>query len=129
MPVRSRPLSPHLQIHRWGVGNTLSILHRATGALLSLALIPLSYWLTALAGGADSYERASRIFSSALGRLVLFGFTFAFFYHLSNGVRHLCWDAGAGFEKSQNRRSGIAAVSAAVLLTLGLWAYVMVGRA
>ncbi len=120
MTVRARPLSPHLQVYRWQISNTLSILHRLTGVALSVGLVALSYWFIALAGGPDSFAAAERVFSSVVGRLFLVGWTFAFFYHLLNGVRHLFWDAGYGFERDARRLSGWAAVAGALVLTLGV---------
>jgi succinate dehydrogenase / fumarate reductase cytochrome b subunit len=118
MPARPRPLSPHLQVYRWQIGMTLSILHRFTGIGLALGLVALAYWLISIAGGEDSYEAAMRAFSSPLGLLFLLGWTFAFVYHLLNGVRHLFWDAGYGFERTQRSASGWFAVLGAAGLTL-----------
>jgi succinate dehydrogenase / fumarate reductase cytochrome b subunit len=118
MPVRARPLSPHLQVYRWQMGNTLSILHRATGAALALGLVALSYWLISLAGGEESYEEAMRLFSGPIGLLFLLGWTFSFLYHLLNGIRHLFWDAGYGFERTSRHASGWFAVLGALVLTV-----------
>ena len=76
MPVRARPLSPHLLIYRWQIGNTLSILHRFTGAALSLGLIALVGWLVALASGESTYASALRLFGSPVGKLALLGWIF-----------------------------------------------------
>lgn len=122
MPARPRPLSPHLQIYRWQISNSLSILHRLTGAALALGLIAFSYWLVSLAAGADRYRVAHRAFASPLGLLFLAGWSFAFFYHLFNGVRHLFWDAGWGFERRARHLSGWFAVVGALLSTVALWA-------
>jgi succinate dehydrogenase / fumarate reductase, cytochrome b subunit len=121
MPTRARPTSPHLEIYRWEIGMSLSILHRVTGGFLALGLIELAYWLVALAGGPDSYAAASRLIGNPVGVLLLVGFTFAFLFHLMNGVRHLVWDAGRGFEKVQRRGGGWFVISAALLLTVVLW--------
>jgi succinate dehydrogenase / fumarate reductase cytochrome b subunit len=121
MPARVRPISPHLEIYRWQISNTLSILHRMTGVALALGLIALCYWLTSLAGGADTYAAAARLFASPPGILLLVGWTFAFTYHLLNGVRHLFWDAGRGFEKTQRHASGWFAVAGAAVLTVAVW--------
>jgi succinate dehydrogenase / fumarate reductase cytochrome b subunit len=127
MPARVRPTSPHAGIYRWQIGNTLSILHRVTGAALALGLVALSYWLVCLAGGPDSYASAARFFASPPGLAVLLGWTFAFLFHLLNGVRHLFWDAGRGFERTQRHASGWAAVLGAAALTLcvaaSVWAH------
>jgi succinate dehydrogenase / fumarate reductase cytochrome b subunit len=121
MPVRARPLSPHLQIYRWQLGNTLSILHRLTGILLGFGFLALAYWFVALASDAHSYRAATHLFASPLGLLALLGWTFAFFYHLLNGVRHLLWDTGRGFERTERHASGWLAVVGAGALTLGVW--------
>jgi succinate dehydrogenase / fumarate reductase cytochrome b subunit len=117
MPVRARPLSPHLEIYRWQIGNTLSILHRLTGVALALGIVALSYWLISLAEGDVAYGSAMGVLWSPLGMLFLIGWTFSFLYHLLNGVRHLCWDAGYGFERTQRHLSGWIAVVGAVALT------------
>jgi len=122
MPARVRPLSPHIGIYRWQIGNTLSIMHRLTGIALALGLVALSYWLMSLAGGEASYRAAARLFAGPLGVLLLFGWTFAFFFHLLNGVRHLLWDVGLGFERRQRHASGWLAVLGALGLTLAVWA-------
>jgi succinate dehydrogenase / fumarate reductase cytochrome b subunit len=124
MPARTRPLSPHLEIYRWQISNTLSILHRVTGAILAVGLIALSFWLVSIAGGPDSYAVAMRLFRGAVGILFLIGWSFAFYFHLLNGVRHLFWDAGRGFEKAQRHASGWFAVAGSVILTLGTWIWI-----
>jgi succinate dehydrogenase / fumarate reductase cytochrome b subunit len=120
MPVRARPLSPHVFIYRWQIGNTLSILHRATGVALALGLVALSYWLMSLAGGEEKYDAAVRVLSSPVGLLFMLGWTFSFWYHLLNGVRHLVWDAGYGFERTPRHASGWIVVVGAVILTAGV---------
>ena len=100
MPTRARPTSPHWQIYRWEIGMSLSILHRITGGFLALGLIALSFWFVSLASGPDAYATASSVFGNPLGLLVLVGWTFAFLFHLLNGVRHLVWDSGRGFERA-----------------------------
>jgi len=116
-----RPTSPHLQIYRWQLGNSLSILHRLTGVGLAFGLMALCFWLVSVAGGERSYAAATTLLVSAPGQLLLIGWTFAFFYHLLNGVRHLFWDMGRGFERTQRRLSGWFAVLGALGLTAGVW--------
>jgi succinate dehydrogenase / fumarate reductase cytochrome b subunit len=118
----SRPLSPHLQVYRWQISNTLSILHRLTGIALSLGTLALVSWLLALASGQAAHAQLSSAFGSLAGRLLLGAWTFCFFYHFCNGLRHLTWDAGYGFDKAVARKSGIAVVTAAGLLTVIFWA-------
>jgi succinate dehydrogenase / fumarate reductase cytochrome b subunit len=110
-------------LYRWQIGNTLSILHRFTGAALSLGLVGLVCWLMALASGEQSYEPAMQLLSAPLGRVALIGWTFAFLYHLLNGMRHLFWDIGMGFERTQRHASGWLAVGGAVLLTAIVWMF------
>jgi succinate dehydrogenase / fumarate reductase cytochrome b subunit len=118
MPTRARPTSPHLQVYRWQIGNTLSILHRVTGAALAVGLMALSYWLIALASGPESYASALRLLASPIGLFLVLGWTFSFMFHLLNGVRHLFWDAGKGFERRSRHASGWFAVLGAIALTL-----------
>jgi succinate dehydrogenase / fumarate reductase, cytochrome b subunit len=122
--ISKRPTSPHLQIYRWQIGNTLSILHRITGTVLALGLIALSYWLVSIAGGPQSYAGAARVFGSPIGVLFLIGWSFAFYFHLLNGVRHLFWDAGRGFERTQRHASGWFAVAGSIILTLSTWLWI-----
>ena len=124
MPVRARPVSPHM-IYRWQIGNSLSILHRLTGVALAFGLVALCYWLVSLAGGEDSYTQAMHVFSSPIGLAFLIGWTFAFLYHLLNGIRHLFWDAGYGFERTQRQASGwfalLGAIGLTVCVCLAVW--------
>jgi succinate dehydrogenase / fumarate reductase cytochrome b subunit len=124
MSIRARPLSPHLQIYRWQIGNSLSMLHRLTGVALALGLIALCSWVIALASGERSYDAVMRAFASPLGIAVMMGWTFAFMFHFLNGLRHLFWDAGLGFERTQRHASGWFAVFGAVALTAGAWIYI-----
>jgi len=116
-----RPLSPHLTVYRWPITMTLSILHRMSGVALSAGLIVLVLWLDSAARGANSYRDFTDLMQSALGRLLLVAWSFAFFFHLANGVRHLVWDAGYGFEKHQARVSAWFVIIATILLTAAYW--------
>lgn len=115
-----RPLSPFL-IYRWEISNTLSFLHRATGVMLSIGSLALVGWLMSVVSGHDAYARLTAFFAGIIGGLMLFGLTFCFFYHLGNGIRHLFWDAGYGFEPGHARRSGWIVVISSLLLTLMFW--------
>ena len=113
MAQRARPLSPFMH-YRWQYTNTLSILHRITGVLLSLGFLLLVYWLAAAAAGPERYAAARDTLASPLAQLVWFGAAFAFCYHLLNGVRHLFFDMGRGFELKTARASGRAVAIGAV---------------
>lgn len=122
MAAPDRPLSPHLQIYRWELTMVLSILHRVTGVALSVGLLLLVCWLLAAAGGPERFEPVRALVGSPLGLLLLFGWTFALFYHLGNGVRHLVWDIGFGFERRQAHISGWLVIVFSVLATALAWA-------
>jgi len=126
MAQRARPLSPFMH-YRWQYTNTLSILHRITGVLLSCGFLLLVYWLAAAAAGPERYAAAAGILASPLAQLVLFGTVFSFCYHLLNGVRHLFFDMGHGFELQTARRSGWAVAIAAIVLGLVVWFVVRAG--
>ena len=102
----NRPLSPHLQIYRPQITSLLSITHRFTGVALAVGAIFFTYWLLSAAYGADKFALAQVLFRSWIGQLILWGFTFSLFYHLANGIRHLAWDAGWGYELDKLRISG-----------------------
>ena len=116
-----RPLSPHLQIYKPQITMVTSIIHRATGIALGVGTLLLTWWLIAAASGPDAFATVSSFISSWFGQLVMFGFTWALFYHLCNGIRHLFWDMGKGFELPTMRKSGMAAIIASVVLTLLTW--------
>lgn len=116
-----RPLSPHLQVYRWSLTMAMSILHRATGIALSVGSVLLVFWLAALAAGPDAFATAQAVVGSPIGLLLLFGWSVALFYHLCNGIRHLFWDIGMGFEKAQARRSGWLTLASTVALTALAW--------
>ncbi len=118
----SRPLSPHLQVYNPQITSVLSILHRIFGVALALGSVFLVYWLSAAAYGPDAFARAQEFFGSAIGQIILLGLTFSLFYHLANGIRHLIWDAGLGFEMPMLRATGIVVVIIAFGLTALTWA-------
>ena len=131
MANSERPLSPHLQVYRPQLTSTLSILHRLTGVALAVGTLLLVYWLVAAASGPQAFASAQGLIGSFLGRLALFGWSIALFYHLCNGIRHLFWDAGIGFELATVYRSGWAVLAGAGVLTLVAWilGYALMGGA
>jgi succinate dehydrogenase / fumarate reductase cytochrome b subunit len=113
-----RPLSPYW-IYRWQITMWLSSLHRITGLLLSAGAFALAVWLIAIASGPQSYAGVQQAFSSGAFKVLLVGWAFCFFLHLANGVRHLAWDVGAGFDPKAIRASGWTVIVVAVLATAG----------
>lgn len=118
---RPRPRSPNIQIYRPQLTSILSIANRITGVILSLGAVGLVIWLTAAAMGPRAYGEVHSVIISLGGRIVLFGFTFAFFMHLCGGIRHLVWDAVQGFELRSIYISGWAVVAGSIVLTLAAW--------
>ncbi|MCB2055118.1 MAG: succinate dehydrogenase, cytochrome b556 subunit [Geminicoccaceae bacterium] len=123
---RARPLSPHLQIYRWWLTMALSIAHRVTGSALAVGLLLLTWWLVALAAGPESFATVQAVMHNPLGGLVLFGYTFVLFLHMANGIRHLVWDAGYGYDKEVARQSSQVVIGAAVGLTLLTWILIFI---
>jgi succinate dehydrogenase / fumarate reductase cytochrome b subunit len=124
--MRARPLSPHWTIYRMSRYSVLtSLANRATGMVLSVGLLLLVYWLTALARGAHAYTRAQEVLGSDLAKVVYAGVIAAFSYHLVAGIRHLVWDTGRGLEKTQSQRSAWAVIAAAIVLAVASiwWAF------
>lgn len=120
MAQRERPLSPFMH-YRWQYTNTTSIVHRITGVMLSVGFLALVYWLVAAAGGPQRYARALDCLASPLGQAALAGTLLAFCYHLLNGIRHLFFDAGMGFELASARRSARAVWVGTVILAVVGW--------
>ena len=121
MKNNDRPLSPHLSIYRWPVTMLSSILHRGTGLAMTVGFILFAVWLADLAVGPDAYAAFMSVMDSTIGRVLLIGWSWAFFYHLGNGVRHLVWDVGYGFEKSQANASAWVVIVLSVLWTAFFW--------
>jgi succinate dehydrogenase / fumarate reductase, cytochrome b subunit len=121
MRSADRPLSPHLQIYRWQLTSVMSILHRATGVVLSAGTILLVWWLVAAASGPEAYEGVEDFLGSWIGLLLLFGWTVALFYHLCNGIRHLVWDTGHALDLRSTYIGGWVVVAATAVLTLAAW--------
>ncbi len=121
-----RPLSPFMfpTWYRFQITSALSILHRLTGIALTLGSIVLAWWLIAVAAGGELFTTTHAVIASPIGLLLLFLWSAAFFYHLCNGVRHLAWDAGYGFEIRQAYLSGYVVLVATAVLTVFTWLYV-----
>ena len=119
--TRQRPLSPHLQVYKPQVTSVLSIFHRITGVALSIGLILLVSWLLSLSIGENIFNYYSYFLGSWLGLFILFCFTFALNYHFCNGIRHLFWDAGYGYEIRTVYRSGLAVLVISLSMTILIW--------
>lgn len=123
----NRPLSPHLQIYRPLVNMMMSILHRITGAALYFGSLLLAWWLIAAAVGPDYFNYVNAIFGSLLGRIVLFGFTWALLHHMMGGIRHFIWDTGRGFDINSVKTLSIMSGVVSVVATLLIWGAVLIG--
>jgi succinate dehydrogenase / fumarate reductase cytochrome b subunit len=120
--LRPRPLSPHLSTYRVTLTMAMSIVHRVTGAALYVGTLLLVWWLVALSSDAGAFAHASRIMGSFLGRLVLFGYTWALFHHMLGGIRHFIWDSGRGFDHPHREWLAQANLAGSIVLTLIVWA-------
>ena len=119
--MRERPLSPHLSIYRPQITSVLSILHRGTGVALYVGAFVLAALIISLGYGESCFVAARALFDTTLGCIVLYGLIFCLFYHLCNGIRHLAWDMGKGFELSTVTLSGLLVLVASISLTLAIW--------
>ena len=118
MTTGNRPLSPHLEIYRPQLTSILSITHRMTGMALWAGTLLLTWWLVAAAFGPGAFDLVQSFLGHWFGKLVLLGFTYALFYHLCNGIRHLFWDVGYGFELPTLHASGWTVLAASAVLTV-----------
>ena len=119
--ARERPISTHLQVYKPQITSVLSIFHRITGVALTFGLILLVAWIFTLSLGEEYFEYFVMFIKSWFGLLILFGFTFALNYHLCNGIRHLFWDAGYGYEIETVHKSGLAVLVVSFVLTILIW--------
>jgi len=117
----SRPLSPHLQIYKPMLTMMMSIAHRVTGAALYFGMLLFAWWLIAAAAGANTYSGFETFMGSLIGRLILFGFTWALLHHLLGGIRHLIWDTLHGFEPAEREMLAAATLIGSIALTILLW--------
>jgi len=118
---KDRPLSPHLQVYKWQMSSLLSITHRLTSIINTAGISVICFWIISLYLGENCYKYFSFFISSAVGKFILVGFTWSFCYHLLNGIRHLFWDIGYGYDLKTANLSGIFVLASSFLLTLGLW--------
>lgn len=121
MTVRSRPTSPHLQVYRWTITMTMSILHRATGLALYAGTTLLVIWLGAAAAGQGALDVVNLVYGSWFGQFVLFIYTWVLFHHMFGGLRHFVWDLIQGLEPGQREFLAWANIVASVILTLLVW--------
>jgi succinate dehydrogenase / fumarate reductase, cytochrome b subunit len=120
--ARARPLSPHLSVYRFTLTMTMSIVHRITGAALYFGVLLLAWFLIAASIDASTFSVASAALNSILGRLILFGFTWALFHHMLGGVRHIIWDAGHGMDAPEREWLAMATLAGGLALTIVAWA-------
>jgi succinate dehydrogenase / fumarate reductase cytochrome b subunit len=126
---RPRPLSPHLSIYRLMLTMMMSIMHRITGAALYVGTLLLAWWLIAAASGPNAYANAQWFMGSIIGRLILFGYTWALIHHMLGGIRHLIWDTIHGLEPTEREMLSLATLVGSVAFTLILWTigYLVIG--
>lgn len=118
---RARPISPHLQIYKLMLTMMMSVVHRITGAALYFGVLLLAWWLIAAAAGPNAYANFEWFIGSFIGRLVLFGYTWALLHHMLGGIRHLIWDTGHGFEPAEREMLAVATIVGSIALTILVW--------
>ena len=128
MAQAKRPVSPHLQVYRWSVTMASSILHRASGVALGVGTLVLAWWLIAAATSDEAYQVVQTCLGSVVGRLVMFGFVWSLVYHAMNGVRHLVWHLGYGFELKTAQISGWFVFIASFLSSVAIAVTMLVMR-
>ena len=121
MAKRPRPLAPNIQIYRPQLTSVLSIVNRITGVLLSVCAVVLVIWLIAAATGEAYFDWVSWFFGTLVGRLILFGYTWALMHHMLGGLRHFMWDMGRGYEKHFSTRLALLTPVVSVALTVLIW--------
>jgi len=121
MSTRPRPLSPHLTIYRWPITMVLSIMHRGTGLVLTSGLMIFAFWLGSIALGEFYYSKFLFLSTTWIGSFFLFSLSFAFFLHFSNGIRHLYWDTGRGFNKDNVELSARLVIISTFIFTTIFW--------
>jgi succinate dehydrogenase / fumarate reductase cytochrome b subunit len=119
--TRGRPLSPHLFIYKPIPTMVMSIMHRITGAALYFGTVLVAWWLIAAASGEAYFECVNWFFGTLIGRLVLFGYTWALMHHMIGGLRHFVWDLGHGYEKHLSTKIAVAMPVVSVVLTVAIW--------
>jgi succinate dehydrogenase / fumarate reductase cytochrome b subunit len=117
----SRPLSPHIQIFKPIFSMMMSIVHRITGGALYLGTILLALWLVAAASGKSGFDGVQWFMGSFIGRLILFGYTWALLHHMLGGIKHLVWDTGAGFGVEAREQMNRWSLIGSVALTILVW--------
>ena len=123
---QGRPLSPHLSVWRWGPAMAVSIFHRITGQGMAFVGLPLLlWWVGAVASGRDAYATFQEHMGAWYGMIVLIGLTWAFFQHMSSGLRHWVLDTGAGYELDTNNRWSLGVFVSGLVLTALFWAFVL----
>lgn len=116
-----RPLSPHLQVYKLPLTAIMSISHRATGAALAIGTLLVTAFFIAAAAGPEYYDAAMGLATSIFGKIILVLWSFALFFHMCNGVRHMFWDIGKNFSKASAHRSNYYVIAMAVVLTALTW--------
>jgi succinate dehydrogenase / fumarate reductase cytochrome b subunit len=125
----ARPLSPHLTIYHWAPTMIVSITHRLTGVGLSAGMVVLAWWLYSVSNGPEGYQAFYGVMTTLPGLVILFGFLWALVFHLLQGIRHLAWDLGYGFQKETARLTALLVIGLSLVIAVGLAALVCTGHA
>lgn len=124
----TRPLSPHMTIYRWPVTMMTSITHRFTGVGLAVGAVILAWWLVSISNGPEGWQSFHAVSDTPVGLLVLFGLTWSLIYHFLNGIRHLAWDLGYGFDKRVSERNSVIIFALSIIAALAVFAAAWTGH-
>jgi succinate dehydrogenase / fumarate reductase cytochrome b subunit len=124
----TRPLSPHMTIYRWPVTMMTSITHRVTGVGLAFGAVILAWWLVSISNGPEGWQSFHAVSDTPIGLLILFGLTWALIYHFLNGIRHLAWDLGYGFDKRVAERNSVIIFALSIIAALAVFAAAWTGH-
>lgn len=124
----TRPLSPHMTIYRWPVTMMTSITHRITGVGLALGAVVLAWWLVSISNGPEGWQSFHAVSDTPVGLLILFGLTWSLIYHFLNGIRHLAWDLGYGFDKRVSERNSVIVFALSIIAALAVFAAAWTGH-
>ena len=114
----NKPLSPHIQIYSWNISSLISISHRITGVINSIALTLICFWIASFLFGNSIYVIIQNILNSFFGKFLVIGITWSFSFQILSEIRHLFWDLGYGFELKTSKISGFIVIFGSFIITI-----------
>jgi|TARA_B110001452_G_C14948541_1_gene331776 succinate dehydrogenase / fumarate reductase cytochrome b subunit len=112
------PLSPHIQVYRWQISSLVSISHRITGIINTIAITLICLWASLLILGENNYEMINLFLNSLVGKFIVLGLTWSFSFQILSEIRHLVMDLGYGFELNTTKITGLIVIFGSIILTV-----------